>query len=251
MSVRVLIVDDEPHLAGYLADRLSALWPEANICGTAADGIEALSKIDAEKPDVIFLDILMPGITGFEVAARMTKPSLIVFVTAYNEYAVKAFEEEAVDYLLKPVSDERLEVTIARLKKRIAGNEGRGRMDTLLAGVTRDIGRGREFLRLMRVPSGNEIRLVPVEEILFFKAMNKYTALFTKGEEFLVRTPISDLIRRLDPDKFWKIHRSIIVNVSMIASLGRDGRGRLVLNIKGANESLVVSRPFVHLFKNR
>ncbi|MBF0505701.1 MAG: response regulator transcription factor [Nitrospirae bacterium] len=249
MSVRALIVDDEPHLVDYLAGRLAVLWPELEICGTAINGIDGLEKINKEKPDLVFLDIKMPGLTGLDVAGRMSHPSLVVFITAYNKYAVKAFEEEAVDYLLKPISDERLSLTIARTKKRLEQNEGLKRMEGFLSRLTLAMARKDAYLNFIRAASGRATRLIPVDEVLFFRSTEKYTAVFTKDREFLIRVPIVDLIKQLDPEKFWQIHRSTVVNVSRVASAVRDEAGRLVLKVRDSQASLVVSRPFVHLFK--
>lgn len=249
MSVRALIVDDEPHLADHLAGRLAVLWPELEICGTALNGIDGLEMINREKPDLVFLDIKMPGLTGLDVAGRIRHPSLIVFITAYNKFAVQAFEEEAVDYLLKPISDDRLKLTIARVRKRLEEKEGIQRIEACLSRLTRGTARKDAYLSFIRAASGRVMHLIPVEEVLFFRSSDKYTAVFTKDQELLVRIPIADLIRQLDPEKFWQIHRSAVVNVSKVAAAVRDGSGRLVLKIRDSQASLVVSRPFVHRFK--
>jgi DNA-binding LytR/AlgR family response regulator len=249
MSIRALIADDEPHLSAYLAHRLSGLWPELKICGIAANGNDALQQINKEKPDIVFLDIKMPGISGIDVAARMSHPSLVVFITAYNKFAVKAFEEEAIDYLLKPVEDERLSQTIARLKQRLDKKQDLQKLDELFSKLTVAMGRKDAYLRFIRAAQGNVTHIIPVEKILFFRAMNKYTGVFTKEGEFLIRTPIVDLIRQLGPEQFMQVHRSTVVNTSEVISVNRDARQRLVLKIRGSSESLIVSRHFSHLFK--
>ncbi len=249
MSVRALIVDDEPHLVDHLAGRLAVLWPELEICGTATNGIDGLDQINKEKPDLVFLDIKLPGLTGLDVAGRMGHPSLVVFITAYNKYAVKAFEEEAVDYLLKPISDERLSLTIARVRKRIEQSEGLRRMEAFLSRLTLAMAHKDAYLNFIRAASGRATRLIPVDEVLFFRSAEKYTAVFIKDQEFLIRIPIVDLIKQLDPEKFWQIHRSTVVNVSRVASAVRDNTGRLILKVRDSEASLVVSRPFAYLFK--
>ncbi len=249
MSVRALIADDEPKLAEYLAGRLVELWPEVEVCSIAVNGNDALAKINTEKPDLAFLDIKMPGISGLEVARKMTHPSLVVFVTAYNKYAVTAFEEEAVDYLLKPVSDERLMRTIARIKNRFAGAGGPKDMESLLLKLTRAMEDKDAYLRFLRASSGKVTRLISVDDVLFINAHSKYTCVVTREGEFLMRASLAELIEQLDPEKFWRIHRSTIVNSSKVVSVCQTGRETHVLTIKDCKEPLTVSRAFIHQFK--
>ena len=251
MSIRALIADDEPKLAEYLAGRLAELWPELELCGIAANGKEAIAKIAAEKPDVVFLDIKMPGLSGLEVARRMTHPSLVVFVTAYHQYAVNAFEEEAVDYLLKPVSDERLLHTIARIKNRCAGKGGEQNLEALLSKLTRAVERTDAYVRYLRATSGKTMRLISVDDVLFIRARSKYTSVVTRDGEYLMRTPLSELITQLDPDRFWQVHRSTIVNASKVVSVSQTGRETYVLTVRDCEELLPISRSFIHLFKQR
>ena len=248
MSMRALIADDEPKLAEYLAGRLAELWPELEICGIAVNGNEALAKINNEKPDLVFLDIKMPGISGLDVARRMTHPSLVVFVTAYNKHAVAAFEEGAVDYLLKPVSDERLMRTIARIKNRSAGR-GALDMDSLLSKLAQVTESKDAYLRYLRASSGKVMRLIPVDDVLFINARSKYTFVVTKDGEFLMRASLGELIKQLDPERFWRIHRSTIVNASKVVSVSQTGRETHVLTVKDCKEPLTVSRAFIHQFK--
>ncbi len=250
MSVRALIADDEPKLAEYLAGRLAELWPGLELCGIAANGNDALAKINNEKPDLVFLDIKMPGMSGLEVARRMTHPSLIVFVTAYHKYAVTAFEEEAVDYLLKPVSDERLLRTIARIKSRCAEKTGVRNLESLLSKLTQAMEKKDSYVRYLRGSSGKVLRLISVDDVLFINARSKYTFAVTKDGEFLMRTPLSELIRQLDPERFWQIHRSTIVNASKVVSVSRTGREMYVLTVRDYQEPLAVSRGFIHQFKH-
>jgi DNA-binding LytR/AlgR family response regulator len=250
LSIRALIADDEPQLAEYLAERLTELWPDLQICGIAVNGNDALSKINNEKPDLVFLDIKMPGLSGLEVARRMTHPSKVVFVTAYHKYAVDAFEEEAVDFLLKPVSDERLIRTIARIKDRLGDKQGIQDLKPLLSRLTSVIEKKDAYVRYLRASFGKTMRLVPVEDVLFIRAQTKYVSVVTGEGDFLMRTALSELIKQLDPERFWQIHRSIIVNVSKVVSVKQTGRETYVLTVKDSQELLPVSRSFIHQFKH-
>ncbi len=250
MSIRALVADDEPKLAEYLAGRLAELWPEIEICGIAVNGNDALEQINNQKPDMVFLDIKMPGMSGLEVAKRMTHPSLVVFVTAYHKYAVNAFEEEAVDYLLKPVSDERLMRTITRVKGRSASKGEMQNLESLLSKLTQAMEKKDAYVRYLRASSGSTIRFISVDDILFINARSKYTSAVTKDGEFLMRSPLSELTRQLDPERFWQIHRSTIVNTSKIVSVSRTGRETHLLTLKDYPEPLVVSRAFIHQFKH-
>ena len=250
MSIRALIADDEPKLAEYLAGRLAELWPELELCGIATNGNDALARIQSEKPDLAFLDIKMPGISGLEIARRMAHPCLVVFVTAYHKYAVQAFEEEAVDYLLKPVSDERLLHAIKRLKRRCASAGGPPPdMNSLLSKLARAMEIKGSSLRYLRATFGRSVRLIPVEEVLFIRARSKYTSVVTGDGEFLMRMPLSELAGQLDPEQFWQVHRSVIVNASKVVAVHQTGREAYALTIRGSEEHLPVSRSFIHLFK--
>ncbi len=249
MSIRALIADDEPKLAEYLAGRLAELWPELELCGVAANGDDALATISSEKPDLVFLDIKMPGISGLEVARRKTHPCLIVFVTAYHKYAVDAFEEEAVDYLLKPVSDERLLHTIDRLKHRYAKTGSAQNLETLLSKLAQTMERKDPYLHYLRATFGKVVRLISVEDVLFIRAKSKYTSVVTADGEYLMRMPLSELIMRLDPEQFWQVHRSVIVNASKVVAVHQTGREAYALTVRGSEEHLPVSRSFIHQFK--
>ncbi len=250
MSIRALVADDEPKLAEYLAGRLAELWPDIELCGIVTNGNDALAKINKEKPDLAFLDIKMPGMSGLEVAKRMTHPSLVVFVTAYHKYALTAFEEEAVDYLLKPVSDERLLRTITRLKSRCAGKEGVKNIESLLSKLTQAMENKDAYVRYLRASSGKIMRLISVDDVLFISAKTKYTFATTKEGEFLMRMSLSELIRQLDPERFWQIHRSTIINASKVVSVSQTGRETYELTIRDYPEPLTVSRAFIHQFKH-
>jgi DNA-binding LytR/AlgR family response regulator len=249
VSLRALVADDEPKLAEYLARRLAELWPEIKICCIAMNGNDALAKIDTEKPDLAFLDIKMPGISGLEVARRMAHPCLVVFVTAYNKYAVAAFEEAAVDYLLKPVSDERLMRTIARIKERCAVKKEAQDMGSLVSKLARVMEGKDACLRYLRASAGKVMRLISVDDVLYISARSKYTSVTTKDGEFLMRVSLSELSKQLDPGRFWRIHRSTIVNASKVVSVSQTGRETHVLTVKDCPKPLIVSRAFIHQFK--
>jgi len=251
-----LLADDEPHLVAHLAQRLAAQWPELALVATCGNGLEALERIQTLRPDMAFLDIRMPGLSGLEVAARITVPCRLVFVTAYDQFAVEAFEREAVDYLLKPVSDERLGRTLARLR----GLTGPpppppgtllAQMQALLAGagLGGPAGTAATPLRWIKAQAGTTLRLVAVDEVHYFQANGKYTSVFTREAELLIRTPIKDLAEQLDPDLFWQVHRSTLVNVRQIAAARQDALGRLTLHLKQRPETLPVSRGYAHLFR--
>ncbi len=250
MSIRALVADDEPKLAEYLAGRLAEFWPGLKLCGIAVNGTDAVEKINNEKPDLVFLDIKMPGMSGLEVARRMAHPSLVVFVTAYQKYAIDAFEEEAVDYLLKPVSDERLLQTITRVKSRLACTAAGGQdLEALLSKLSRALEGKGSYMRYLRATFGKAVRLISLEDVLFIRAQSKYTSVVTAEGEFLMRMPLSELIKRLDPEQFWQIHRSVIVNASKVVGVNQTGREAYVLTVRDYGEQLPVSRSFVHMFK--
>lgn len=244
---RALIADDEPLLRADLRSRLARLWPELVICAEAADGNAALEALDRERPDIAFLDIRMPGRTGLEVAREVAGRCHLVFITAYDRHAVEAFERGAHDYLVKPVSDARLQAMVARLKERLGSPPVK--LDALLRELSKHLLPRREFLRWIKASHGNALKLVPIEEVLFFHADDKYTRVITAAGESLIRKPIKELTEELDPERFWQIHRSTVVNASAIAGVTRDAVGRIRVRIKGASENLEVSRSYAHLFR--
>jgi DNA-binding LytR/AlgR family response regulator len=251
-----LIADDEPRLASYLAEKLAVAWPELRIAGIAANGAEALQQIEDHDPDILFLDIRMPGLTGLEVARRAEEGVHIVFVTAYDQYALEAFEHAAVDYLLKPVTDERLAETIRRLRERlkspVASAELKSTLDALarvLPGLGGPSADAPERLAWIRASVGNQVRLIAVGDVSYFQANDKYTSVFTADGEALIRTSLRELSDQLDPQRFWQIHRSTIVNVAHVATTTRDLGGRTLIKLKERPETLVVSRAFAHRFR--
>jgi len=245
-TLRAIIAEDEPVLRQELKEALGGLWPELVICAEAEDGIEAAHALEAHAADILFLDIEMPGMNGLEVARQASGRCHVVFVTAYEKYAVAAFEQGAVDYVMKPFSPARLAATVTRLRKKI------GTEPANLEGLLEILGRGRdpkEFLRWITVTRGEELRLVTVEEICYFQADNKYTRIVTPEQESLIRRTIRELVDQLDPNAFWQIHRGTLVNVNAIAGLTRDMSGHLRVRLKQRKETLPVSDPYVHRFR--
>jgi DNA-binding LytR/AlgR family response regulator len=249
MTIRALIADDEPHLARDLASRLAALWPGIEILPPAANGLEALRAIDDEAPQVAFLDIRMPGLTGLELARRIDTRTHVVFVTAYDQYAVEAFDQDAVDYLLKPVTDERLAKCIERLKRKIASAESPPPLAELLERLARLGPAAGGKLRWVRALKGEVVHQIAVDEVLYFNAADKYTRVVTRDGESLIRTALADLAKDLDAGRFVQIHRSTIVNMDEVASSRRDLGGRVYVKLRDGKTELAVSRAYAHLFK--
>jgi DNA-binding LytR/AlgR family response regulator len=258
-----LIADDEPHLVKALQAQLAALWPELAIVATARNGIEAAERIAALQPDLAFLDIQMPGLTGLEVAQGIEGATRVVFVTAYDEYAVEAFEQAALDYVLKPVKAERLQRTLERIRRALAapaaGTEPGPEGAQLLAALQRLLpaaplpAAGSERLRWVRASKGDLMQQIAVDEVLYFHADDKYTCVRTAQAEHLIRTPTAELAAQLDPSLFCQVHRSTIVNLRHLEGTRRDEASRLFVRIKGlpagSVQELPVSRAYVHLFK--
>lgn len=250
MTVTVLIADDEPELERDLERQLRLLWPELGSIHHASDGHEALRSLATMRPAVAFLDIRMPGLTGLDVSRRLPHSCHVVFVTAYDQYAVEAFEREAVDYLLKPVREERLLTTVERLRRRLAApDRSTPDLAALLARLDRALAQPEPHLEWLRVSVGERIRLIAAAEALFFRSEDKYTTIHTLDGEFLIRTPLKELEARLDPRHFWRIHRNCIVNVRQIHSVTRDFRGRLLLTLRDTDHTLAVSRSYADKFR--
>lgn len=234
--------------------RLEQVWPELEILGEAKNGDEAVELVDELKPDFTFLDIRMPGKTGMEAAAEIGNKSNVVFVTAYDAYAVEAFERGAVDYVLKPPEPERLKITVERLKGRLASPAASAAQGADMAAILNQLAEKiaspkAKYLQWIQASIGSDLRMIPVEEILFFRSDEKYTCVQTDKFEALIRKPVRDLAEELDPSLFWQIHRATLVNVNAIEGVTRDIRGRHLVMIKGRPDKLEVSRSFLHLFK--
>jgi len=249
---KAIIADDERELRNYLKTMLKEAWPELVICGEAANGNEALELVSLNRPQIAFLDIKMPGLSGMDVAEKIAHICRIVFVTAYDQYAVEAFEKEAVDYLVKPVMKERLEQTISRLKRQLKISDSPvGDISELVGQVIKRLNdkEKAEYLRWIRIQVRDGTRLIPADDVVYFKAEDKYTLVMTKDGESLIKKSIKELAEELDPDHFWQIHRGSIVNVSKIDKVSRSLTGRGVLKLKGSPELLTVSRNYLHYFK--
>jgi DNA-binding LytR/AlgR family response regulator len=248
-----IIADDERLMRDQLRMRLTQVWPELEIVGEAKNGDEAIELVAQLKPDLTFLDIRMPGKTGIEAAKVIGNQSQIVFVTAYDQYAVEAFERGAIDYVLKPPEQERLQLTVERLKERLGKPQGsvsvNDSVSAMLSQLAEKIVHKPSYLQWIQASIGQDLRMIPVEEILFFRSDEKYTCVQTDKFEALIRKPVRDLAEELDPSLFWQIHRATLVNVNAIEGVTRDIRGRHLVMIKGKPDKLEVSRSFLHLFK--
>jgi DNA-binding LytR/AlgR family response regulator len=259
MTIRALIAEDEPILAATLSKTLQRLWPELEICAIAENGIAAVEATLVHQPDILFLDIKMPGKTGLEAASELAEdwPSdkpfpLIVFVTAYDQYALEAFEHAAVDYVCKPISDERLSKTVERLKTRLTQPKERNDELERVIGQLRALAPApmqTERLTMIRAAIGNQIRMIPVNEVIYFEAADKYVNVVTANSESLIRTSLKELLPQLDSNQFWQIHRGTVVNANHIQMAVRDEAGKLTVKLRDRKESLAVSRLFAHLFR--
>lgn len=245
MNATAIVAEDEATLRQQLVEQLGQLWPELTVVAEATDGIAALRLLAEHRPDIVFLDIQMPGATGLEVARQASGRSRVVFVTAYDEHAVAAFEQGAVDYVLKPISAARLFTTVTRLKERLGSPPPR--LDAVLTSVSATA--PKTYLRWINASVGQNLRLITVDEIAYFQADNKYTRVVTAEGEALIRKPLKELVDELDPNQFWQIHRSTMVNVAGIAGVTRDFRGRMLVKLKGRSETLQVSDSYTHLFR--
>ena len=268
---RAVLADDERLMREQLRARLAEVWPELEIVAEAKNGAEAVQAVLQHRPDIVFLDIRMPGLTGVEAArqiAQLPPPDgdddalvpEVVFITAYDQYAVEAFEQGVADYVLKPAERERLQLTVGRLEKRLSaralGQEvpadaaSGGSLQQLLHQLSsRMTGQAPQYLQWIQANVGQNIQMIAVDEVLFFISDEKYTRVQTAQVEALIRKPIKELVDDLDPGCFWQIHRSTLVNVTAIASVSRDFRGRQIVAVKGHGEKLEVSRSYTGLFK--
>ncbi len=241
-----VLVEDEPLLLQSLTTHLAQLWPQLDTTRQARDGVAALKLISEKLPDIVFLDIHLPGLNGLEIARLVSGRCHVVFVTAYAEHAAAAFDEGALDFVVKPIISERLQVTIARLRQRVC--ETPQDVTEALRRLTKM--QQTEYIRWIQASVGNQIKIVPTEEILYFQADAKYTKVVSKRGECHIRRTIKELIDSLDPDAFWQVHRGTVVQASMIDSLTRNGES-MTIKLIGHAEKITVSLPYQHLFKQR
>jgi DNA-binding LytR/AlgR family response regulator len=247
--VPAVIADDEPLLRAQLRARLARIWPELDVVHEMENGKGVEAVIGDHEPSIFFLDIHMPGVNGLEAARAIAGRAHVVFVTAFDQYAVEAFEQGAVDYVLKPFNEERLAITVDRLKGRL-GSQPQQIEDLVASLAARLAPKSAEnHLRWIKASVGSNVRLIPVEEVLFFQSDDKYTRVVTCDGESLIRKPIRELLEELDPAKFWQVHRATIVNVDWIASVRRGLKDQAEISLKDCTETVVVSRAFTHLFK--
>ena len=268
-SPRAVLADDERLMREQLRARLAEAWPELQIVAEAKNGQEAVTLVAEHRPDIVFLDIRMPGLTGVEAAKQIAQMDVgadellpeIVFITAYDQYAVEAFEQGVADYVLKPAERERLAVTVGRLQQRLAAREAGDAavsdaapaqpLQQLLHQLSARMNPAgtAQYLQWIQASVGQAIQMIPVEDVLFFISDEKYTRVQTPTLEALIRKPIKELVDELDPKLFWQIHRSTLVNVKAIAGVTRDFRGRQIVAVRGHKEQLEVSRSYLGLFK--
>ena len=259
MNPRAVIADDEPLMREQLRARLAEAWPELEIVGEARNGREAVQLFEAKRPDVCFLDVQMPGVNGVEAARQIGRRAHLVFVTAYDHYAVQAFAQGVLDYLVKPVELDRLAETVARLKERLRAAQPASNTETLLQQLMEQLAKlqttsGTEPLRWIRAQVGQTLRLIATDDIVYLRSDSKYTLIAWRGDdgrpaEALVRTPLRELAARLDPAQFVQVHRSAIVNLRAIDHVRRGDNETADIHLKGRPEVLPVSRNFLHLFK--
>jgi Response regulator of the LytR/AlgR family len=246
-TATALIADDEPLLRASLKAALADAWPELQVVAEAANGQEAVHAVREHRPAFAFLDIEMPVMNGLEAARELRELAHVVFVTAYDRFAVEAFERGAVDYVLKPVAAVRLAETVRRLKACVAAPPS---MDMIVDELARRIAPGGGRLQWLQATLGNTLKLVNVEDVVYFQADTKYTRVVTREGEALVKKPLRDLLAELDPRHFWQVHRATIVNIRAIASVTADPDGRREIALRERPERLEVSRTFAHLFKS-
>lgn len=247
MKTKALIAEDEPLLAAELRDELGRIWPELEICAVAPDGHTAWREIEQHAPEVLFLDVQMPGLGGLELARLVGQRAHIVFVTAFNHFAVQAFDEGAVDYLVKPLEPARLARAVHRLKERLG--QVPANLHGLLDKVRERADAAAGPLRWITVQQGRDLRLITIEDICYFRADHKYVAVVTAEGESLISTPLKELLARLDPEMFWQVHRGTVVNLNAVHSICHSLAGGLTLQLKQRSEKLQVSASYAHLFK--
>ena len=247
MSTRVVIAEDEKLLRAQMKELVSAAWPEAEIVALAEDGLQAIRALEQYKPEVMFLDIHMPEASGLEVARHASGRCHVVFVTAYDQYAVAAFEEGAVDYVMKPLSVARIAMAIKRVKEKLRSTPAN--LDGLVDHLKEAPAKRGEYLRWINASRGEDVQLITTDEIRYFQSDTKYTRVVAEECEGFIRKSIRELAEELDPTIFWQVHRATIVNLNSIESVGRDINGHVILRLKDRKEVLQVSQPYAHLFR--
>ncbi len=243
-----IIAEDETPQREELRALLHELWPELNTVAECEDGLGALEALQQHRPQVAFLDIRMPGVSGLEVARAAGAHCHVIFITAYEEYALRAFDEGAVDYLLKPVARDRLARAIERAKSRLDGGS-RVDMSALIDMVQARLGTGRQGIKWITASVGNAVKMFSIDEVLFFQAQDKYTRVVTPDNEGHIRTPLKELLPALDSETFWQVHRSVIVRVGAIHAVEKGEDGKLTLTVRGRPDVLPVSSSFQHRFR--
>jgi DNA-binding LytR/AlgR family response regulator len=256
MTHRALIADDEPLLREHLATHLTRQWPELQIVGEARNGREAVELFDELRPDVVFLDVHMPGISGVDAARAIGPLAQIVFVTAFEQYAVQAFEQGAIDYVVKPLDEARLASTVLRLKERLADRAARhgddAQLDAALEQLARRLSRHPTTLprlQWIRASVGTTVKLIPVDQVIYLRSDEKYTLVVWEGGEALIRKSIRELADELDPERYVQVHRSVIVNLHQVAQVHRGPNETAEIQLKGRRELLPVSRSYAHVFR--
>jgi len=242
-----LIAEDEPLMRERLKEKLAEAWPELDIIAEAEDGEQALALYDEHKPQLAFLDIRMPGMSGLDVAGVIGGGCHVVFITAYDQYALKAFEAGAVDYLLKPVETDRLRTMVERIQKKLPGPPDD--LSALVAELRASVRTGAPHMKWIKAAVGKQVKLIPIADVVYFQSDTKYTRVVLAAGEALIRTPLKDLLAELDPEKFWQVHRSTIVNLDAVAGVLREDAERQFVLLKQRQEKLPISRQFTHLFK--
>jgi DNA-binding LytR/AlgR family response regulator len=248
-----LIADDEPLLREHLVAHLARLWPQLQVVAQARNGREAVELFESHRPTVVFLDIHMPGTNGIDAARAIGGRAHVVFVTAYDQYAVAAFEQGAIDYLVKPFEEERLAQTVLRLQERLAGAPpAQAALDEIVERLSQALAQGapqRRPLRWIRASAGATVKLIPVEEVAYLKSDDKYTLVVWAGGEAVIRKSIRELVEELDPEVFVQVHRSVVVNLRQVAQVVRSPNETAELHLRGRGEVLPVSRSYLHLFR--
>lgn len=242
-----LLAEDEPLMRERLKEKLAEAWPDLDIVAEAEDGEQAIALFEEHRPQLAFLDIRMPGMTGLDVAAAIGGDCHVVFITAYDQYALQAFDAGAVDYLLKPVETDRLQTMIERVRGKLSSPPQD--LSALVAALRAGMPGGPVRMKWIRAAVGKQVKLIPVTDVVYFQSDTKYTRVVLAAGEALIRTPLKELLAELDPDRFWQVHRGTIINLDAVAGVLREDAERQFVLLKNRQEKLPISRQFTHLFK--